>query len=950
MSFIKKLVRGSKTIIEEYFDLQKEYESKFGEKTIVLYENGHFYEFYQVENEDTKLGRATEVCEILNIILTRKDKSIDVSLKNPQMAGFPSLAKERHVPVLLQNNYTVVLVEQITTPPNPERAVTSIISKDTYIEDINTNTNYIMCIITRDEVIKGSKVSIAGWCAVDLSTGKFLCDEIQPKVYVDNFSIFEEINKVAISIKPNTIIAYSLDSNIELLNLLEDAVKHKFNMLSIIPEKSVKIAHQNNTFEKTFSITGQISAIELLDLEYKELTRVSIMVLLDYINEHNPKLSEKLSKPISLNGGNYLQLENNTIEQLDIYTNKKDNLYNIIDFTQTKIGKRYLLFSLLNPITSIEELNNRYMIVKSMDYYKQLQSHFKTIIDIERIYRKIILGLINPNEILFLVKSLESFHTILNIIETNSGDKHFPIIELKNQIDEVQQFISDILNITNITTLNNRKEIITHIFNKNEESMELNNKILQQKSLLKELSNYLSMSYFKDNDSVKLERNEEGYFLKLTPKKGEQFEKKIKIDGDIQLRTYTFEPSLFKKDTRLKSFAKYTHEEITNVSREISQLEQELMELNYELFMEFCKEFCDTFDSNIKNICKWIGLIDFYKSGKELEEKYKYTYPIINETKDSYILAKDLRHPIVERISDKEYITNDIDLSKEKGYLIFGINGIGKSIYMKSVGVNIILAQIGYPVAASYFEFNPYTKIMTRIISNDNLYKGYSSFMVEMIELKRILENADNKTIILADELTHGTEIQSGTAIITAAIIELIKANSNFVFTSHLHNLVNIKYIKDLKSKLKIYHMKIIYDEENDELIYNRKLIEGPGEPLYGIECCKGLHLKKEFLSLATKIRKEIMNEKDKKSSRYNEKLIVDNCYICDTDFELHTHHIVEQYTADKDGFIGIFHKNNIHNLVVLCEKCHKKVHKGEIEIVGWKFTNMGNKLEYKIK
>ena len=113
MSFIKKLSRGSKSIIEEYFDLQKEYETKFGEKTILLYENGHFYEFYQIENEDAKIGRATEVCEILNIILTRKDKSLDVSMKNPQMAGFPSLAKERHLPVLLQNNYTVVFVEQI---------------------------------------------------------------------------------------------------------------------------------------------------------------------------------------------------------------------------------------------------------------------------------------------------------------------------------------------------------------------------------------------------------------------------------------------------------------------------------------------------------------------------------------------------------------------------------------------------------------------------------------------------------------------------------------------------------------------------------------------------------------------------------------------------------------------------------------------------------------------
>jgi DNA mismatch repair protein MutS len=148
-------------------------------------------------------------------------------------------------------------------------------------------------------------------------------------------------------------------------------------------------------------------------------------------------------------------------------------------------------------------------------------------------------------------------------------------------------------------------------------------------------------------------------------------------------------------------------------------------------------------------------------------------------------------------------------------------------------------------------------------------------------------------------------------------------------------------------NSLKVYHMKVSYNEEDDVLVYDRKLTEGPGEPLYGIECCKGLHLNKDFLKMASNIRKEIMGKKPTRTSRYNEKLIIDNCYICDSTHDLHTHHIVEQYKADKDGFVGIFHKDNIHNLVVLCEECHKKVHQNKITITGWKFTSQGNKLEY---
>jgi DNA mismatch repair protein MutS len=227
---------------------------------------------------------------------------------------------------------------------------------------------------------------------------------------------------------------------------------------------------------------------------------------------------------------------------------------------------------------------------------------------------------------------------------------------------------------------------------------------------------------------------------------------------------------------------------------------------------------------------------------------------------------------------------------------------------------------------------------MTRILSNDNLYKGYSSFMVEMVELKNILSRASKHSLALADELTHGTETQSGAAIMAATIINLSKSGCRFCFTSHLHQLSKMDRIKELEN-VGMYNMKVEYLPQEDRLVYHRKLQEGAGIPLYGLECCKGLHLDREFLNLAMEIRKEILDENKmildpEKKSAYNSDFYLSECNICGTNKTLHTHHIDEQHLAVSNGYIDEKgHKDSLHNLICLCESCHQKLHKGLYKI-----------------
>tara|TARA_B100000963_G_C22575297_1_gene648111 strand:- start:237 stop:1502 length:1266 start_codon:yes stop_codon:yes gene_type:complete len=311
-----------------------------------------------------------------------------------------------------------------------------------------------------------------------------------------------------------------------------------------------------------------------------------------------------------------------------------------------------------------------------------------------------------------------------------------------------------------------------------------------------------------------------------------------------------------------------------------------------------------------------------------------------------------VRHPIIERINDNyEYIPNDVNLSNNNtaGILLYGCNMCGKSSYMKSVGLNIIMAQAGFYTAAESFEYYPYKYIFTRISGNDNLFEHKSSFGVEMLELRNIFKRCDNRSLVLGDELCRGTESVSGKAIVAAGICKLRATNSHFIFATHLHGLDTITEVNELPH-VKAYHLSVEYCRTSERLIYDRRMKEGSGSSLYGLEVCKAMDMDSDFLELANRIRKREAGENEtllgeENKSHYNSKIYIDTCAICDNKAE-ETHHIKYQKDADTNGFIGHIHKNNKSNLVPLCKECHKKETYGKINIIGWIDTSDGRKLK----
>jgi DNA mismatch repair protein MutS len=315
--------------------------------------------------------------------------------------------------------------------------------------------------------------------------------------------------------------------------------------------------------------------------------------------------------------------------------------------------------------------------------------------------------------------------------------------------------------------------------------------------------------------------------------------------------------------------------------------------------------------------------------------------PIIDSSSiKSYFNANGMRHPLIEHLQTNEiYVTNDLGLGNETsvdGILLYGTNAVGKTSLIRAIGINIIMAQAGLFVPCNHFIFKPYQYIFTRILGNDNIFKGLSTFAVEMSELRTILRICNKDSLVLGDELCSGTESISAKSIFVAGVQTLISKKSSFIFATHLHEIIDYEEINKC-DKLALKHMAVLYDRGNDKLIYDRKIKDGPGNNMYGLEVCRSLSLPQDFLTMADNIRMKYNPSSDSllslKKTKYNSKKIRGSCENCGKKMSTEIHHLIPQKKADKKGMIqkedgSIFHKNHLANLMAVCEECHLQFHK----------------------
>ena len=926
---------------------------------------GGFFEIYSCHNDKIKLGPETkDLINILNIIFSKRNKNIqEITENNYQMAGWPINSLDKYVDILLNNKYTVVIVEQFDNEMGgnlkKDRKVTDILSPTTTISNIsNYKSRFLMSIyFYKFKNRKTNQLQLNfSLSAIDLSIGKsFLYEDINK----DEKLLFDNIYRIILKFNPEEIIIFGDDIDFNLIqNNINFNNKLLHNKINDYNKNILNVNYQVELLKKVYKDIGMLSPIEHISLERNQELLISFINLIEFSYSHNEKIIENLYKPEIIENNSQLILGFNLVHKLDIINSddsKFSCLLNILNNSSTNIGKRFFSNRLLNPFNNVDKINDSYenislMLLKSnignKYIFNILREKLKDICDLERYIKKIFLLKFQPQEFINIHISIKIFLEIIKdlnkFVDIDTKFNKFNKLNYSRDLLNLIKFINDNLNLDKINNYN-LNNIDGHIFRKGvfkniddlQTELDENIKTFQYKA--NELNN-IDKNF---NGFFKVDSNDNfGYFLQITNNRFNIFKRNSEYKDLDKITTKKISPSSSSLRVWLPNF--------TKINNNIEKLKTEILEKCLETYKKFCQDIFSNYENLFNLIINDIETLDYSTTNAYNSILYKYSKPIIKDINNgkSCLNLKQVRHPIIEIISeDIKYIANDIDIGNEKdGILLYGMNSAGKSSLMKSIGLTIIMAQSGMYVPCKKMEYYPYNKLYSRIPGGDNIFKGQSTFVGEISEIRNILKCADDKTLIIGDELCSGTETNSAIAIVSAGILDLIKKQSSFIFATHLHELADMKRIKEIE-KLNIKHLSVKYDNSKNILIFDRILKDGSGDSIYGLEVCRSLDLDTDFLNLATEIRQEVLGIEKLikfKKSKYNANLIVDKCNICKSEDATETHHIYFQKDADDNGFIEHYHKNKKFNLVGLCEKCHDRIHNGELEIGQATMTSNG--------
>ena len=923
-------------IYDEYCGYTEKYKAIYGKHTVVLMEVGSFFELYGVENDTETSGASMhEVCGLLNILVTRKNKNIaENSRDNPMMAGIPSVSLNKYIPVLLHSNYHVVIVEQVTQPPNVTRKVTEVLSPSTYVEeDVASSYEARTLIVVYLEEIVDWKVKTKrrygiGMAAVDLTTSRTFVSE----TFVDVGALNEELARICTCHSPKEMV---LVSKHDIPDAYVQRNVHCLNMLGQLDKRFQSMSYRGEVLSKTFKHKGNmLNVVEYLNLERTEMALVSFVYMLDFVYNHNEKLLKNISVPTHERDEHSVLLANNSMVQLDI-VGRPDCLCDILNTCVTNIGKRHFRNAIAHPIKDATALNAMYEDVDRYlvdDLYAKIRVCLLRVHDVERIiHRKVV----HPCN---FVQVYATFHELMRIGDTDAVERErIAEIGLERCVAEI-----DVALDTGKAGRYMLNAIDENIFEAGyDETLD------GYQTRMEEITDALRAIHTKLNPAlVKMETTEKDGVVFVTTEK-----RYVDVVGAAADRG---EAGSILKGKKTAANVRITTHEAEALNKEYVALRDTIRTEASGAFTRYFEDFVANHRARLVKAIGYVERVDYLCANAHNAVRHRLVRPTVVESdgdegqqEDSYVDCRELRHPIIEHMQHSvKYVPNDVALNADnRGVILYGINAAGKSSLMKSIGIGVIMAQCGMFVAADRFEYRPYDSVFTRILNVDNLYKRQSTFTAEMSELRTILQCATPNSLVIGDELCSGTESVSAVSLVTAGIVHLAARGVSFIFATHLHELCKMEEITRLDT-VSIKHLSVNYEESTNRIVYDRKLKDGPGDTLYGLEVCRSLDLDKDFMCTANEVRKRLLGMGQhivsNSPSRYNTMKYKDVCSVCKDNVAQDMHHIEYQRTADDKGYINHYHKNRCFNLVALCNKCHDDVHHNKMRIEGYIDTSDG--------
>jgi len=829
---------------------------------------------------------------------------------------------------------------------------------------------------------------IYGVATTNIFTGKSNIFEYQTP-FILNPTTFDELERYISVYSPSEILFVScLDQQTNQTILNYSGIKT--TSIHIYDSNDVKNTSVFNCMKQKYinhilsTFYGEDTMNICKEFQTYSLATQSFCFLLNFLQEHNQNLVRKISIPVFNNTSDRMVLANHTLKQLNIIddmsidgknSGQLSSVLSLLNKCCSPIGRRMFQSQLLNPTTNEEWLTSEYNMIETIleeknnyfiDFFRKQLGQIR---DIEKIIRQIVLHKIYPSSIYQLYKSIfivKQINTCLvenpeicsylcNEMDISSAQSAFQYIdEITSQL---LVFMDAHFNIEECKLTNSMSNYELNII-KTGVSPELDVLIRGQQEKIA-IFECIKLKLIKlihangqnpDTEYIKTHETEKsGLSLQITKTRATLLKSIIKklleqsADSAITLDELGLKSSdkhlqIYLRDIKITNVSTNADEIdipfLNKICKEMIHNKEKMNVLIGETYIKILKKMTEDLFGDLEIMVKFIAKVDVLQCKSYIAQKYNYCKPEIanSGSQKSFVNAVELRHCLIERIQQNElYVTNDIILGKEKdGMLLYGTNAVGKTSFIRALGISIIMAQSGMFVPCSQFQYKPYTAIYSRILGNDNIFKGLSTFAVEMSELRIILKMADDNSLILGDELCSGTETESALSIFVAGLMELHAKHSSFIFATHFHEIIHYDEVKSL-DRLSLNHMSVLYDRERDCLVYDRKLKDGPGTKTYGLEVCKSLYLTDDFLDKAYAIRNkyypETQGELTKKTTKYNANKIRGLCEICKVEMGEEIHHLQEQHEADANGFIGHIHKNNMANLVSICKNCHDKIH-----------------------
>lgn len=913
----------------------------YGEHTAIFYLVGKFYEMY--DWIDPVSGQTqtsmTKLVDILGIQMSVRKKD-GPNGADGLFAGVPEQSLHKYATLLTRQSWAVVIYDQVKDAKGSvkERKVSRILTPGTHVEAVNQDACYIGGIWLEEAPWGSSTYSAPtfGLAAVDLTTGRIHVYEGEARgkrsswCADDAIHFFQVYSPKECSIwwKGDQVGCPSLESlrrqfGLQCRTFLESGTKDA--------QGGFEVALVREDFlRQIIQIQTLLPIREALGISQNPRTERVLCATLHRMEELFPSGTQKFYSPVRWSPDSSLFLGNQALVQLNMITPQmNDSVLGLFLGTQTAFGRRAMRSRLLYPKADYKDLENSYMQIATFDNLNsaklsELQQHLKQIGDLPRIHRRLINGDINSGDILALdqayVRAKQIAETLSNSLLAYSLSK----------IQKVHLALCEVFSVEKALTASETsfcfKQGRAHEVDVVEG--ELEDLATSMKNIVKEICSWIGLG----SDALRLDFKET-----LSPTIVGQKAPMIALKRSLEAKAHPFE----KMSLTIKKTSSHLEVgKIATIWDKIQKKKNDLQDLVKKALITLCDELATSCLNDYDELETWLGLVDVSYTLWKCAKDYGFTKPtLIENMKDSCVHIEGLRHPLIEQRNGRlEYVKHEVNLDNENsGWLVYGMNASGKSSLMKSVGIAVILAQAGCYVPASSFKFVPFKSLFTRILNTDNLWAGLSSFAVEMTELREILGRADVNTLVLGDELCSGTESISATALVGASLSYLHKSGAKYIFATHFHGLLTIPSVVAL-TRMKVWHLKVRYDPLEDVLIYERTLTPGPGSSLYGLEVARAMNLPEEIMKTALEIRRTLLGTAsviNAPLSEWNSNIQRHVCEICKHNIvnDLEVHHIQQRaHTLDgknKDG-TG---QNDLHNLIVVCSKCHDNIHASVVSV-----------------